>query len=187
MPEIDPEHHDGSSDATPGGYENRRRPGELVFTLVLVLGSAALLWNAYGISGFSALSSSGGVPMATTFVMLLTALIVLLRTARLSLAPGETLLKDITPRVVMIVVAFLVAYALLLEPLGFLPTSALFLVASVRLLSRRSWPWVVGVSLLALFIIWFVFRIIFSVLMPAGIVPEAEMIQFFRNLFHGAA
>ena len=33
--------------------------------------------------------------------------------------------------------------------------------------------------------IWLVFRIVFTVLMPAGIVPEAEFIQIFRNLFNG--
>lgn len=51
------EHHDGTSDATPGGYEHQRRPGELVFALVLLVLSGALLWEAYGISGFEALSA----------------------------------------------------------------------------------------------------------------------------------
>jgi hypothetical protein len=34
-------------------------------------------------------------------------------------------------------------------------------------------------------VIWLIFRIVFSVLMPAGIVPEAEFIQFFRGLSGG--
>ncbi|MEI4471148.1 tripartite tricarboxylate transporter TctB family protein [Frigidibacter sp. MR17.24] len=185
-PPIENPHHDGLSDATPGGYEDQRRPGEIVFTLVLTVFSAVMLWEAYGISGFSSLSGSGVVPMATAFAMLVSVLLVLARTVRLTRVANETVLRDITPPIVMAVVVLLVAYAILLQPLGFLPTSALFLIASIRLLCKRSWAWVVGVSLLTLFIIWFVFRIIFTVLMPAGIVPEAELIQFFRNLFHGA-
>jgi hypothetical protein len=73
MQPIDPEHHDGTSDATPGGEPDRRRPGELGFALALVAASLALLWNAYGIAGFEALSSPGAIPMATSFVMVVTA------------------------------------------------------------------------------------------------------------------
>jgi hypothetical protein len=80
----------------------------------------------------------------------------------------------------------LVAYALLLKPLGFLPTSALFLVASVKFLSRRSWAFTLAVSLGSLLAIYLVFRIVFTVLMPAGIVPAGDMIQFFRDLLPGA-
>ncbi|MEI4485810.1 tripartite tricarboxylate transporter TctB family protein [Frigidibacter sp. MR17.14] len=187
MTTIDNEHHDGHSDAAPGGYEGRRRPGELVFTLLLAAFSGVLLWEAYGISGFEALSSPGVIPMATSAIMLITVLIVLVRTLPLPRVTTETIAKDIFPPAVMIVTLLLVLYSIALEPLGFLPTSAIFMIAAVKILSRRSLLWAVTGSLVTLFIVWFVFRIIFSVLMPAGIVPEAEMIQFFRNLFHGAA
>ena len=176
------EHHDGTSDATPGGYEAERRPGELGFAIFLCAASVFLLWNAYGISGFDALSAPGTVPMATTFVMVVSAIIVVLRTARLPMVSGETFRRDILPGVVLIFALFLVAYAVLLRPLGFLPTSALFLIAAIKLLSRRSWAFTLTVSLGSLIAIWLIFRIVFTVLMPAGIVPEAEFIQIFRNL-----
>ncbi|AMN52436.1 hypothetical protein ACP90_08370 [Labrenzia sp. CP4] len=185
MQHIDPEHHDGTSDATPGGYEVCRRPGELAFGAVMLLASLTLLWSAYGISGFEALSSPGTVPMATTFVMVVAALIVVLKTARLPVEPHESLSKDILPGVVVIFAGLLVAYGLLLKPLGFIPTSALFLIAAIKILSRRSWGWTLLVSIGSLVMIWLVFRIVFTVLMPAGIVPEAEFIQIFRNLFNG--
>jgi putative tricarboxylic transport membrane protein len=35
-------------------------------------------------------------------------------------------------------------------------------------------------------VIWLVFRLVFTVLMPPGIVPEAKILQFFRNLSRGA-
>lgn len=187
MERIDPEHHDGTSDATPGGETAQRRPGELVFGIAMLLGSLLLLWSAYGISGFEALSAAGTVPMATTFVMVVTAALVVLRTAGLPLDTSETIARDILPAVVLIIAAFLVAYGLLLRPLGFLPTSALFLIASIRILGQRGWAWTLIVSLGSLAVIWLIFRIVFSVLMPAGIVPEAEFIQFFRDLLNGGA
>ncbi len=182
MSRIETEHHDGRSDATPGGYESQRRPGELVFGIALLVASVVLLWNAYGISQFKALSAPGTVPMAATGVMVIAALIVVLRDFRLPKVTGESVSKDILPMTVVIVVLSLVGYAMLLKPLGFLPTSALFLIFNIKLLGKRSWAWTVSISLGSLILIWIIFRIVFTVLMPAGIVPEAEFIQFFRAL-----
>ncbi|MBE9640127.1 tripartite tricarboxylate transporter TctB family protein [Salipiger mangrovisoli] len=185
MSRIETEHHDGTSDATPGGYEGQRRPGELVFGALMVIGSLVLLWNAYGISGFEALSAPGTVPMATTAVMVVTSAIIFLRDLRLPRVAGESVAKDILPGVVLIIALMLVAYGFLLKPLGFLPTSALFLIAALKLLARRGWLWTAFVALGSLLLVWIVFRIVFTVLMPAGIVPEAEVIQAVRNLFAG--
>lgn len=183
----DQDHHDGTSDATPGGYTARRRPGELGFALLLTLASAILLYNAHAISGFDALSGPGSVPMATTAVMLISALVVSLRTARLPRVAYETLSRDILPVTVIIFAGFLVIFGLLLKPLGFLPTAALFLIAAIKLLSRWGWPRTTLTALGALLVIWIVFRVIFTVLLPSGVVPEAEFIQFFRNLMSGRA
>ncbi|HBM60058.1 MAG TPA: tripartite tricarboxylate transporter TctB family protein [Citreicella sp.] len=176
---------DGSSDATPGGMPGKRRPGELLFTVFLVLFSGVLLWNAFGISGFEALSGPGAVPMATAAVMLVSALIVLVRTLPLPRTTDETVMRDILPPLAIVIVLLLVAYGLLLRPLGFLPTSALFLIAAIKILSRRGWGFTVAVSLGSLVLIYLVFRIVFSVLMPAGIVPEGEMLQALRDLLGG--
>ncbi|HMQ41302.1 MAG TPA: tripartite tricarboxylate transporter TctB family protein [Paracoccus sp. (in: a-proteobacteria)] len=184
---IDPEHHDGTSDATPGGEQTQRRPGELVFAAIMLIASLALLWSAYGIAGFDALSSPGAIPMATTLAMVITAGIILFKTAKLPLDHSETVVRDILPPVVLVFAGLLIAYGILLRPLGFLPTSALFLIAAIKLLARRGWGWTIGVSLGSLITIWLIFRIVFSVLMPSGVVPEAEFIQFFRNMINGGA
>jgi hypothetical protein len=180
-------HHDdsrdGSSDASPGGMIDKRRPGELLFTVVLVIFSAILLWNAYKISGFETLSGAGSVPMGTAAAMFISACVILLRTGKLKRATDETMMQDITPPLVIVLALFLIAYSLLLTPLGFLPTSALFLITAIKLLSKRSWGYSIVVSLGSLTLIYLIFRIVFTVLMPAGIVPEAEVFQFFRNMF----
>ncbi|WP_138473444.1 tripartite tricarboxylate transporter TctB family protein [Poseidonocella sp. HB161398] len=183
----DADHHDGTSDATPGGYEGQRRPGELVFGGLMLASSLGLLWSAYGISGFEALSAPGTVPMATTAVMAASAAIILMRDMRLPKVQNETVARDILPGRVVAIAAMLLAYGALLKPLGFVPASALFLVLAIKLLGHRSWGWTLGISLSTLVLIWVVFRIVFSVLMPAGIFPEAELLQALRGLFGGAS
>ncbi|WP_417725837.1 tripartite tricarboxylate transporter TctB family protein [Roseovarius sp.] len=181
----DQDHHDGTSDATPGGYDAKRRPGELGFALFLTIASAVLLYNAHAISGFEALSAPGSVPMATTATMLISALLITLRTARLPQVMHESLSRDIFPLTVVIFAGFLIVFGLLLKPLGFLPTAALFLIAAIKLLARWDWSRTIVVALGALLVIWIVFRVIFTVLLPSGVVPEAEFIQFFRTLLSG--
>lgn len=181
----DSDHHDGTSDATPGGYTNQRRPGELGFAIFLTIASAFLLYSAYGISGFDALSGPGAVPMATTLIMAISALVVAVTTARQSKVATETIAKDIMPLMVLAFIGFLIAFGLLLKPLGFVLTSALFLIVAIKVLARKGWGYTLAVSLGSLIVIWIVFRVVFTVLLPAGILPEAEFIQFFRNLFAG--
>lgn len=183
---TDPERRtDAVPDGAPGKDSTVRRPGEALFAVFLVAASAALLWSAYGISGFRALSAPGSVPMATTAVMLGASLVVLIRTLRLPKITSETVTRDVLPLTVIVLALMLVAYGVLLQPLGFLPTSALFLIGAIKFLSRRSWRFTLIVALSSLVIIWLVFRIVFTVLMPPGLVPEAEFIQIFRDLLDG--
>lgn len=162
-----------------------RRPGEVVFAGFLVIASLVLVWSAYSISGFESLSSPGTVPMATSAIMLITAVIVLAKTLRMPPNLRETVAAHILPVAVVVVMGLLVGYAVLLEPLGFLPTSALFLVTAVKFLSGRGWLFTLAVSLGSLIVVYLIFRIVFTVLMPPGIVPEGEMLQLLRGLFAG--
>jgi hypothetical protein len=187
---IDPEHYDGTSDATPGGEVDKRRPGEVLFAAFLTVASLYLVWDAWGIEnafGPNGLSSPRSIPLATTVVMAISGALVLFKTARLSLDRTETVMKDILPWTVILFVALLVAYGMALKSVGFLPVSAVFLIVTIKVLGRRSWIWTVSIALVSLIVIWLIFRIVFSVLMPAGLVPEAEVVQVFRTLFAGGA
>ncbi|TRW96918.1 tripartite tricarboxylate transporter TctB family protein [Paracoccus sp. M683] len=164
-----------------------RRPGEAGFTILLLLASLFLLYSAYDISGFEALSAPGTLPMVTTLIMCLTGGLIALRTWKLPQIAGQTFSREILPPVLIVMALLLLGYALALKPLGFLPTSFLFLTLSIKLLWRQGWGRTLAISLLTLAIIYLVFRVIFSVLMPAGIFPEAEMLQFFRNMLGGGA
>ena len=162
-----------------------RRPGELVFNIGMTLGSLYLLYSAWGISGFEALSAPGTVPMVTTAIMVVCGALILRETLQKPKVTGERLERDILPMPVIVTAAMLLAYALLLKPLGFLPTSFLFLAGMIRYLAGGS---VLRAALLALMIValvYAIFRLVFTVLMPPGIVPEGEILAFVRNLLSG--
>lgn len=162
-----------------------RRPGELVFNLAMVLGSLFLLWSAYGISGFEALSAPGAVPMVTTAIMAICGGLILLETLRKSKVTAEKLERDILPMPVIVTIAAIAAYALALKPLGFLPTSFLFLTGLIAYLARYSLLRSALLSLAIVAFIYLLFRVVFTVLMPPGIVPEAEILAWVKALFAG--
>jgi hypothetical protein len=163
-----------------------RKPGELAFAAFLTLASLFLLYDAYGISGFQALSAPGAIPMAATLAMAISAGIVLIRTARSTPENSSHFGRDILPARILVIGLLLIVYAFALQPVGFLPTSAVFLVLAVKYLSTRSWGFAIGVSLFSLLLIYLIFRIVFTVLMPTGIVPEGEMLAWLRNLTGGS-
>ncbi len=165
--------------------ERTRRPGEAVFALLLVVFSAFLLWTAYKIAGFEALSSPGALPMAATGTMLVTASIIAMQTLRSKRAGNQSLARDVVPIPIVVTIGMVAAYALLLKPLGFLPTSFLFVAILIRVLGRQSIAFCAAVSAGCILLIYLVFRILFNVVMPEGIVPEREILAAIGRLFTG--
>lgn len=161
----------------------KRRPGELAFNAAILVASLYLLYSAYGIAGFEALSSPGAVPMATTAIMVVTGAIILWQTWRKGGGTTQTLRRHILPATVLVTIAMIAAYAVALRSVGFLPTSVLFLLVMIRFLSRRSWGFCLAVSVGTVILIWTIFRLIFAVLMPQGIVPEGRIVAFMSSLF----
>ena len=166
--------------------KRHRSAGEIAFNAVLFIVSLVLLWSAYAIAGFESLSSPGALPMAVALAMVVSSGLVLLDGWRHTQRDQTGFLKDILPPAVIVMMLFIAGYALLLVPLGFLPTSLLFLTLSILYLRRGGLIFGLGVSAFALLLVYIVFRLIFTVLMPSGIVPEAEMLAAFGQLFGGA-
>lgn len=165
--------------------KNSRLPGEGLFAILMVVVSLIAVWKAYGISGFDSLSAPGTFPMAVGVVMLIAALSVTFRTLRLPKSVLVTGLAPILPLRVLFVIVMVVLYALAVKPLGFLPTSLLFLLVSMQVLQGGNLLRNAGISLLCVIVVYAVFRLVFSVLMPEGIVPEREIISWGRTLFTG--
>lgn len=163
-----------------------QRPGEGVFAILVALFSLFLLWKAIEIDGFSSLSSAGALPIGAAGTMVIAALIIAFKTLKSPKSETETIAKNILPPDVIVGIVLIVGYALLLVPLGFLPTSFLFLFILTKWLSKRSLFFSAWTSAVALLTIYLVFRIVFQVIMPEGIVPESRIIAAIGQLFAGA-
>ena len=170
-------------------------PGEGVFGIILLLLSLVFVWQSYAISGFSALSSPGAFPLAASAIMAIAALMVVIGDLRRpsvsedqsSPAKARSFSAQITPTVVVVFSGLVIAYAALLNVLGFLPSSFLFLFVAIHFLHRGSAAFSLIVTLSALIVIYVIFRLVFTVVLPEGIVPEREIMaqiaHFFGQLF----
>lgn len=166
--------------------DQTRKPGELGFAAILFATSLILLYSAYGISGFSALSGAGTFPLAATSIMTITSAAVLMRTARNGRA-GDIGIARIVPPAIGIFCGLIAVYAVMFDRLGFLLASFVFLLVGFKYLDRRGWVRTVFLALLSLALVYIAFRVIFQVILPAGILPEGEILAFIGNLFSGGA
>lgn len=166
--------------------KRKRSAGELGLNAGLFVISLILLWQAYAISGFESLSSPGALPMAVAFTMVVSSGMILLDNFRNAVRDETQFFRDILPPVVIVMMLFIAGYAVLLVPLGFLPTSFLFLFTSILYLRKRGVAFALTVSAGSLICVYVIFRVVFTVLMPAGIVPEAEILSAFGRMFGGA-
>lgn len=147
-----------------------RRPGELIFALLLVMFSVAAFWQAYGISGFSGKTEPGVFPMIASSVMMISSAVILVSAAR---QPGPAkgtpgfFTEVLTTRHLVLIVLVL-GYVLLMPQLGFVLSSALFLFSAFQFLWRKNPILILALTAIALALIYFVFRELFQVVLPQG-------------------
>lgn len=151
-----------------------RRPGELVFALLLVIFGVAVFWQAYQISGFSGLTTPGVFPMLAAGMMVATSLFILASTVRrpapdLSVQPVPArFLREILPPRHVVVIGLVLVYLIALPLLGFVVGSGLFLFAAFQYLWRKNPLVTVILSAGSLAAIYLVFRVVFQVVLPQG-------------------
>lgn len=165
--------------------KRKRSVGETGFNVLLFNISLILLWQSHAISGFESLSSPGALPMAVALTMVISSGMILLQNFRTPDRDDTRFFTDVLPPLIIVMMLFITGYAFLLVPFGFLPTSLLFLFASFLFLRRGGVGFALTVSLGALVCIYIIFRLVFTVLMPSGIVPEAEILAAIGNMFGG--
>jgi putative tricarboxylic transport membrane protein len=154
----------------------RRVSGELAFAVFLLLFSLTALWQAWRISGFSGWSTPGTLPMLAALVMVVTGVKIVFFTRRLDpteVAPGRSPAREffhqVTPAAVIWFTLFIAGYMLLLERLGFVVCSFVFLVAAMYALGERKILRTLTVSAFSLVCIYVIFQTAFSVVLPEGI------------------
>ena len=148
------------------------RPGELIFALALLAFSVVAFYEAYGISGFSGLTTGGVLPMLAAGVMTASALMVMRDLLKRRTVEGRASLRDVAafllPARLLLFVGLLALYALAIPRIGFIAASGGFLFVSIAFLRRRGLVWSAVVSLVAIIAVYVIFRLIFQVVLPTG-------------------
>jgi putative tricarboxylic transport membrane protein len=163
-----------------------RLAGELTFMVLLVLVSLFLLWASYSISSFDSLAAPGSFPTLCAFVMLVTALMSAVKTARakLNLENGESLFQQfgrkVTPVQLVLFTVLIFFYMLGMEIVGFLVASYIFLAVSMYLLGSRRVGLNLVISAVVLVAIFIVFQTAFSVVLPAGSLVGPYLPEFLK-------
>ncbi len=151
----------------------QRQSGESAFGYGLLLFSLFVFHQAYTISGFRGLSTAGAIPMAAAAVMIVCAALIVIENHRHARRPrpeSENALpaRRVAPRDILVFVGLMALFTVALEPLGFLVSAFVFLVASIHYLHRGSALFTLAVSAAALGVIYVVFRLLFLVVLPEG-------------------
>lgn len=151
-----------------------RRPGELVFALLIVVFSVAALWQSYSISGFSGKTTPGVFPMIASGVMVISGIVVLTSATQLPAPPegAPGFLAEILTLRHMVVIGLVLAYVLLMPLIGFVASSAVFLFCSFQFLWRKNPLLMLALTGVTLVIIYVVFREVFQVVLPQGILLQ---------------
>ncbi len=154
----------------------QRLPGEIVFVLLLCAISLFLLWASYDVSGFKSLTSAGMFPMIASAVMVACMGVVLVQTLRSKAEPAEAgesttghFMRRVAPKVILMSSLVIAVYMALMEQLGFVVSSYLFLVVGMHVLGSRRVVLNMIVSALVLAAIYVVFQTAFSVVLPEGL------------------
>ena len=147
------------------------RPGEKVFSFILIIFSAILFFESYKISGFSGLTTSGAMPMFASTLMLIASIFIFLETLKKYPKNKFNLLKVtqyLLPKQLIFFVSVVLIYVLAIPYFGFTLSSGTFLIISILSLWNKGIVWSLGVSIFSITIIYFLFRIVFQVILPLG-------------------
>jgi hypothetical protein len=160
-----------------------RPPGARVFDALMAGLGLGLLVAAVDIAGFEALSSPGALPLAASAVLLVAAAAALL--GRGAPAGAGRRVRRLLPPPVLAVAPLLALFAALLERLGFLLAAPLFLAAAFLVLDRRRPILKLVLAITATAVLYALFRLVFQVLLPEGVVPEREILAWLEDLLAG--
>lgn len=149
-----------------------QRPGELDIGIVLLVFSVCAFWKSYAIEGFSSLTSSGVFPMLASGVMIISGIFILAKTARLpkSQENSETsAIGYLLPAKFVVFVPMMIAFAAAMPWVGFFPSAAGFIFIAISFLWRKNVIRTIFITLLSVCAIYVIFRLLFKVVLPTGV------------------
>lgn len=135
--------------------------------------SLFVLIMAYGISGFTSISSPGAFPMGAGLVMVVSAGLILLENRKLEKPDVKDFTDELRvvantvfPREFLIYTCIIVGYMIMIKPLHFLPSSFIFMVVSMVILRGSGFVKSLLISAGTMACIYVVFQFFFRVVMP---------------------
>lgn len=160
--------------------------GEVAFSIFLLMLSVWTVWAAYQISGFGKLSSPGAVPLIGGTIMLIASAVNAFKAIRRrSNAVSGSFRADIAPSAVIIFAVAGLAYVVTLESIGFITGSVIFLSVLFFVLGKQKPLNAFLLSLGSVALIYLVFRMLFLVLLPEGIIPERSIMAAITDRITG--
>lgn len=160
-----------------------KKPGESSFGFALLIFSLFIFYHAYKISGFTALSSPGAFPLVTSGLMCLSACFIIFSNFKQKEKSEGMFFDEIVPGYLAVAIVLLFLFSVVLETLGFILTAFLFLVIMTSLFHKRGVFSAVFISILSIALIYIIFRLLFQVILPEGIVPEREILAWIESAF----
>jgi putative tricarboxylic transport membrane protein len=143
---------------------------ELWSGLVGLAVSIFVVWSGYSLKlGSINDPGSGYVMFYTGLLMIMFSLITLYGAVKEGGPTFLSLWRDVLWTKPLIVIAFLVAFALLFETLGFLVSTTILLIALLRVIDPVPWTRAVPIALLVPFICWYVLQKVLLIQLPSGV------------------
>ncbi|MFT4415438.1 tripartite tricarboxylate transporter TctB family protein [Fredinandcohnia humi] len=112
---------------------------------------------------------SDAVPITLGFILLL--LSIFLYFQKDNHSEGKSKIPTSEKKVILTVLGFVLLFVILLEPLGFILTTTLFLYVNSWFLGYKKWISNLIVSLAIPFVIYFLFSSFLQIQLPKGILP----------------
>ncbi len=157
--------------------KTQRRPGELVFAILILLFSLVMFYQSFLISGFREISGPGVFPMLASGAMVLSGIAIVRASLRLP-PPGmaadprsdhvRRFFAEVTPVRLIVMLALICLYVAAMPLVGFVGSSAGFLFLAIVYLWRKNLLLCALVSAGSLAVIYAVFRLLFQVVLPQG-------------------
>lgn len=153
--------------------------GGRAFLTVLCCFSLAVIYFSTQIYAFGQPSSPATIPFACGLAMFASSVFLMLRSAD---SPKSGSVRPLSARGAFFA-ALSMIYVGVLDTIGFVIATSVFLFASFIALGRRRTTGAAAYALLSVAVIYLLFRIFFLVLLPEGVLPERRLIASLQRLF----
>lgn len=147
--------------------------GERAFSWLLLLFSLGVFYEAYRIAGFSSISSPGAFPIGLSLLMIGTMVVIIVGQFRRPKPENDGALDEMRrfasehfPLTFVVFALLAIGYLVLLEPLGFVVATMLFLFVSMVYFNRGKVLMSALIAAGAIVIIYALFTLLFQVYLP---------------------